>query len=248
METKNATGIVKHIPNFITSLNVFSGSCAIVFAFSDKLHIAAICILIAAVFDFLDGLAARLLHAYSAMGKELDSLADVVSFGVAPAAIVFNLFMIHQDTYQIMFLQENSFFYFSAFIIAVFSALRLAKFNIDTRQTTSFIGMPTPANAIFWASFPLILYYNPDSFISNILVHPYVLFGLIIISSFLLISEIPMFSLKMKSFKFSENYTQYIFLILSIILFVFLNIIAIPFVILLYIITSIFFNLIIKNT
>lgn len=253
METKKASGIFKHIPNFITSLNVFSGSCAIVFAFNDKLHYAAFCILIAAVFDFMDGFAARLLHAYSEIGKELDSLADIVSFGVAPSAIVYNLLIKYETVFSINFLMENRYLYFAVFIITVFSALRLAKFNIDTRQTTSFLGLPTPANAIFWAAFPLIIHYNQEVTLFNysiveLLTHPYGLFALAIVMSILLVTEIPMFSLKMKSLKFSENYIRYIFLILSIILFVFLKLIAIPFVILLYILISIISNLIITKT
>ena len=132
---------LSHIPNFITSLNLFSGAMAVYFAFQANYELVLILVLLAAVFDFLDGFAARLLKAYSPMGKELDSLADVISFGMAPGAVAFSLLRASE-------LPEWA--AFAGFIIPVFSALRLAKFNIDERQTTSFIGMPTPANAIFW--------------------------------------------------------------------------------------------------
>src|ERR1035437_3641113 len=145
----------KHIPNFITCLNLFSGCVGVYLAFQGNFQGAFIAIIVSAVFDFFDGFAARLLKAYSPMGKELDSLADMVSFGLAPGAIVFSL------------LSEtgiNEWLPYLAFIIPVFSGLRLAKFNIDASQTTSFIGLPVPANAIFWAglvySFPALLIDN----------------------------------------------------------------------------------------
>ncbi|OZA56958.1 MAG: CDP-diacylglycerol--serine O-phosphatidyltransferase, partial [Sphingobacteriales bacterium 39-40-5] len=140
----------KHIPNSVTCLNLFSGCLGIVFAFQGNLIWASYAIVIAAVFDFFDGMLARLLKAYSDIGKELDSLADMVSFGVLPSVIIYQLFALSP---QIDF--GADWLSFSAFIIAVFSALRLAKFNIDTRQSENFIGLPTPANALLIASFPL---------------------------------------------------------------------------------------------
>ncbi len=189
--------IKKQIPNFITCLNIFSGCIAIHFAFQANYSAAFIAILLAAVFDFMDGFAARLLKAFSPMGKELDSLADVVSFGVAPGAIVFSV------------LNEagiNDWLPFFGFIIPAFSALRLAKFNIDDRQTTSFIGLPTPANALFWAG--LVFSYS-DFLVSNIVV----LLLLTLSFSLLLVSEIPMFSLKFKNATWATNRIQYLFLI-----------------------------------
>jgi CDP-diacylglycerol--serine O-phosphatidyltransferase len=171
--------IRKNIPNAITSLNLFCGCVALVFAFDNDTVTAAFFILAAAVFDFCDGFAARLLKAYSPMGKELDSLADVVSFGVAPSAIVFS--MLADGTCF------NPFLSFGAFLIAVFSALRLAKFNIDTRQNESFIGLPTPACALFFCGLTSI--QNIDS---------RVLAALIPVFCFLLVCELPMFSLKIK--------------------------------------------------
>jgi CDP-diacylglycerol--serine O-phosphatidyltransferase len=187
----------KHIPNFITSLNLFSGCVAAYLAFKGNYPGAFIAILFASAFDFLDGFAARLLKAYSPMGKELDSLADMVSFGLAPGAIVFSL------------LSEtgiNVLLPFLGFLIPVFSGLRLAKFNIDDRQTTSFIGLPVPANAIFWAG----LVYSFSPFLLDTV---WLLIILIGVFSYLLISEIPMFSLKFRNVSWTDNQTQYIFLI-----------------------------------
>lgn len=214
--------IKKHIPNFITSLNLFSGCVAVFFAFEDNYEAAFIAILIAAVFDFLDGFAARLLKAYSPMGKELDSLADVVSFGLAPGAIVFSLL----SNVEIDWLP------FVGFLIPVFSGLRLAKFNIDTRQTDSFLGLPVPANAIFLSG----IVYSFSSFLLN---YVWVLIGLVGLFCYFLISEIPMFSLKFKSIAWKNNALQYIFLIVCVILLVFLQLDAFAPIIGWYILLSI---------
>lgn len=195
-------GIGGYIPNFITSLNLFTGCVAVLMAFSGNYQGAFIAILIAAVFDFLDGFAARMLKAYSPMGKELDSLADVISFGLAPGAIVFSL---------LSKTNLNEWLPFIAFLIPVFSGLRLAKFNIDERQTTSFIGMPTPANAIFWSGMAF-------SFSTFLISNAWVLIVLTIIFSYLLVAEIPMFALKLKSLAWKDNQIQYLFLIGCIIL------------------------------
>ena len=187
----------KHIPNFITCLNLFSGCVASYLAFKGNYEGAFIAILLAAVFDFMDGFAARLLKAYSAMGKELDSLADMISFGLAPGAIVFS-FLTDSGT--------NEWLPFVGFLIPVFSGLRLAKFNIDDRQTSSFLGLPVPANAIFWAG----LVYSFSPFLMN---NIWFLFILIALFCFFLVSEIPMFSLKFKNVSWKENQNQYLFLI-----------------------------------
>lgn len=187
----------KHIPNFITCLNLFSGCVAILLAFKGNFQGAFIAILLSAVFDFFDGFAARLLKAYSPMGKELDSLADVISFGMAPGAIVYSLLSGNTTCEWLPF---------AAFLIPVFSGLRLAKFNIDDRQTTSFIGLPVPANAIFWAG--LVFSFSPF-LLSNVWLF-LILIGLF---CYFLISEIPMFSLKFKNVGWKDNQLQYIFLI-----------------------------------
>ena len=240
---QKAKGIIRHVPNFITSLNLLSGCISITLAFEGKLDWAAYMIGIAAVFDFLDGMAARLLKAYSEIGKQLDSLADMVSFGVAPSAILYALIkiaLIKNSLLSGMFstdpIQEA--LAFIPFLIAVFSALRLAKFNIDERQTSSFIGLPTPANAILIASLPLII-ANQDPFLENIILNKYLLIGLILVLSYLLISEIPMFSLKFKHLKWKENEFRFIFLALSFVLIVLLKFTAIPIVIFTYILLSV---------
>ncbi|MDD4197909.1 MAG: CDP-diacylglycerol--serine O-phosphatidyltransferase [Paludibacter sp.] len=186
----------KHIPNFITMLNLFSGSMAVYYAFNGNFTVSFFAILIAGLFDFLDGLAARALKAYSPMGKELDSLADVISFGLAPGVIVFSLF--EQS-------QLSEWLKFAGFIIPVFSALRLAKFNIDENQSSSFIGLPTPANAIFWAGMG-------HSFSGWLIETPWVVLILTLLLSGLLVSKLPMFSLKFKNLRWADNKIQYIFL------------------------------------
>lgn len=193
---------MKHIPNFITSLNLFSGSIAVYLAFQGMYGWAFFFILLSALFDFLDGLAARALKAYSEIGKQLDSLADVVSFGLVPGALVFSVLQ-QSDLHIVLPLV--------GFLIPVFSALRLAKFNIDDRQTSSFLGLPVPANAIFWGG---AIYSFSDFFIFQ----PWILCALVLLFSALLVSEIPMFSLKMKNLSWKDNKTQYIFLLGCIIL------------------------------
>lgn len=194
--------IKKHIPNFITCLNLFSGCIAVLLAFKGNYQGAFIAILVAAVFDFFDGFAARMLKAYSPMGKELDSLADMISFGLAPGMIVFSL---------LNEVNVSEWLPYLAFLIPVFSGLRLAKFNIDERQTTSFIGMPTPANAIFWAG--LAFSY------SGLLEQNYwAIIILTVLFSYLLVAEIPMFALKVKNLAWKDNQIQYIFLLVTVVL------------------------------
>ena len=199
--------IKKHIPNFITCLNLFSGAMAVYFAFQANYELVLILVLLAAVFDFLDGFAARLLKAYSPMGKELDSLADVISFGLAPGAVAFSMLQASELPEWVAF---------AGFIIPVFSALRLAKFNIDERQTTSFMGMPTPANAIFWIGLGF-------SYHETLAQQPYFVLGFIALMSLLLVSELPMFSLKFKNLKWKDNNWQFVFLAVCCCLLIFLK-------------------------
>ena len=187
--------------------------------------------LFAAFFDFLDGMAARLLKVHSELGKQLDSLADIVSFGVLPSAIIFQLFQLPDSG-------SNNFWIYSAFFIAVFSALRLAKFNLDTRQTNSFIGLPTPASAMLTASFPLILMQGNASF-TSIILSPYFLIIYIIINCWLLVAELPLLSLKFKNLVFAENRYRYILLIFGLISLLIFKFAAIPLILFFYIILSI---------
>ena len=225
-----ANCITRHIPNALTCMNLFSGCIACVMAFHANFEMAMLFIVIGAVFDFFDGLAARLLHAYSNIGKDLDSLADDVSFGVAPALIVFSLFKEIDYPDYLSFLAN--WLPYAAFLIAVFSALRLAKFNNDTRQTTSFIGLPVPANALFWAS--LIAGCKPIASY-----HPLLTLALVCLFSWLLVSEIPMFSLKFKNLSWKDNKIAFIFVIISAILLITLKIAGFAAVIVWYILLSI---------
>ncbi|OQX99311.1 MAG: CDP-diacylglycerol--serine O-phosphatidyltransferase [Bacteroidetes bacterium 4572_128] len=242
--------ILKYIPNFLTSLNIFSGSLAIIMAFEGYLIYSSYLIAVAIFFDFLDGFSARMLNAYSSIGKDFDSLADLVSFGVAPSIIVYQMFKKSGISYVPNMLDSmplnEILLLFSSLLITVFSALRLAKFNVDTRQTDSFIGLPTPANAILFASFPLILNSNYSKELTEtahlILLNPYFLLTITIIQSFLLVSELPMFSLKFKNFKFYGNRTKYFFLIISLIFLIILKFYSIPLIIIFYIILSIINN------
>jgi CDP-diacylglycerol--serine O-phosphatidyltransferase len=200
--------------------------------FQNNLVYASYLIWLAALLDFFDGFFARLLKAYSPMGKELDSLADMVSFGVLPSLILFML--IKEST-------TNIYLPFLALIMAAFSALRLANFNIDQRQSETFIGLPTPANAIFISSLPIIIYYQ-DMFFSLYLMNVWVLVFITLVFSFLLVAELPLFSLKFRNYKWSENKIRFSFLIISILVLLFFKIIAVPIIIALYIIVSLIQN------
>ncbi len=190
---------------------------AAVMAFEARYECALAFIVLSAVFDFLDGLAARALNAFSTIGKDLDSLADDVSFGVAPALVVFSLFreMHYPAGWQCL----SGVLPYSAFLIAVFSALRLAKFNNDVRQSTSFVGLPVPANALFWAS----LAAGCHHLLVSAAFHPLCLLVLVVLSSWLLVSEMPMFSLKFKNLSWRDNKTAFTFLIVCVPLLIFLR-------------------------
>ena len=228
-----AINIKRHIPNTVTCCNLFSGCIASVMAVQANDKAAILFIILGAVFDFFDGMLARLLKVSGPLGKELDSLADDITFGFAPAAIVFSLFKeVHYPT----FMQPvMDIFPYTAFIIAAFSALRLGKFNIDTRQTTSFIGLPTPANALFWGSLVVGAY---DFLVSDSFNALY-LFGLVILMSYLLVAEIPMFSLKFKSLAWKDNQISYIFIIVCIPLLILLGLSGFSAIILWYILLSV---------
>lgn len=202
--------VVRNIPNAITSCNLFCGCIACHMAFHGNYGMALLFIVLGAVFDFFDGMTARLLHVSSPIGKELDSLADDVTFGLAPAAIAFSMFK--EVQYPDFLLPVSGILPYSAFLIAVFSALRLAKFNLDERQTSSFIGMPTPANALFWGS----LAVGGHEFLVSPHFNALYLFILVVAMSLLLVAELPMFSLKFKDLSWKHNKVTYIFLIVSV--------------------------------
>lgn len=229
--------ITRYIPNTITSLSLVCGCIACVTALGGNILYATLWIIAGAVFDFFDGFAARLFNAFSPIGKDLDSLADLVSFGVAPSMIVFYTLSITSPA--LPFGEFNRYIPYLAFIIPVFSALRLAKFNNDTRQTSSFIGLPVPAHALFLSSAA----YSVQPLMES---HPqlYVLFAIIIFctTSFLLVSEIPMFSLKIKSLAWKGNELRYILIGCSLVFLLVFGLLGLAGSILLYIILSIFNN------
>lgn len=227
-----ANVITKYIPNTVTCLNLFSGCIACVMAFEARYELALTFIILSAVFDFFDGMLARLLHAHSPIGKDLDSLADDISFGAAPAFVVFSLFKEMHYPGAIEFMAP--YLPYAAFLIAVFSGLRLAKFNNDTRQTTSFIGLPVPANALFWGS----LVVGAHDFLTSANCHPFYILVLVILFSGLLVSEIPMFSLKFKNLSWRDNKISFLFLIVCIPLLILLGVSGFAAVIVWYIILS----------
>jgi len=225
--------VKKHLPNAITCANLFSGCIGIVLAFNGQLIAAAYAIFLSAIFDFFDGLASRVLKSFSGIGKDLDSLADMVSFGVLPAVIMYQIFLQARQIPEV-----SSWLNFIAFLIPVFSALRLAKFNVDTRQAENFIGLPTPANAILIASFPMIIAHH-NRLYSPFLSNPYVLPVFVIVMCALLVLEMPMMSLKFKNSDFNQNIYRYLLLLFSAILILFFKFAAVPVIILIYVILSI---------
>ena len=224
-------GIKKHIPNTITCCNLVSGCIATTFAFAGNPKMAMFWIIMGAVFDFFDGMVARLLKVSSPIGKELDSLADDVTFGVAPSAIVFSeLFTLQYPVLQGL----QTYIPYCAFLIAAFSALRLAKFNLDDRQMTSFIGLPTPANALFWGSFIIGGHTFIESFRWGV---PLILI-MICLSCYLLVAEFPMFALKFKKWSWKGNEVKYIFILSCIPMLLFLGYSAFSAIIAWYVILS----------
>ena len=227
--------IKKHIPNTITCLNLISGCIATYWAFQGNYELALLFIVIGAVFDFFDGMVARLLHVSSPIGKELDSLADDITFGFAPSAIVFSFLKgMGAEADSSLFTLHSS-LPFLAFIMAAFSALRLAKFNLDERQAMGFIGLPTPANALFWGS----LIVGMGDKMTSLPYAEYAILAGIFISSWLLVAEIPMFALKFKTWGWKGNEVKFIFLITCIPLLLLLEVSGLAAIIAWYVILSI---------
>lgn len=242
---------IKSIPNTITTLNIVAGSVSIAMAFEGQLFLSVVFVFLAALFDFMDGMAARLLNAYSEIGKQLDSLADIVSFGIAPAAFLFSVLKIilfgSQEIPQIDTIELMDFIILiTPVFVPVLSAIRLAKFNIDKRQTESFLGLAVPANAIFLVS--LYFIFNQSNLVSSFLIsHTWIIAFIIVGFSLLLVTEIPMFSMKVKNLNWKNNEIRYIFLIISVFLLLTLKAFAVPLIIVLYILISLINNLITKH-
>ena len=223
----------RHIPNAVTCLNLLCGCLALTFIFRGELVLGAYLVGVAAVADFFDGLLARALRVSSPIGKDLDSLADMVSFGVVPGAVIFKL-LSHAAEYGGVAIWLP----YAAFLVTIFSALRLAKFNNDTRQTTSFIGLPTPACTLVVASLPLIL-ANDQFGVKDIILNPWLLLGLTILLSGLLVAELPLFALKFKNLKWLGNRRRFIFVALALVLVITLRAAGIPLAVLLYVLLSV---------
>ncbi|MBK1439438.1 CDP-diacylglycerol--serine O-phosphatidyltransferase [Parapedobacter sp. ISTM3] len=215
----------KHLPNSITCLNLFSGCVGVTFALDGRPDVAAYCVLLSGVFDFFDGLVARALHVRSAVGKELDSLADVVSFGLVPGSVLYYMLGVALPTAEYL--------PYLGFLVTLFSAIRLAKFNVDERQSTDFIGLNTPMNAFYVVSLPFI-----GEAYSGSVYHPLFLLGSIVVTSALLVSNIRLFSLKLESLSWRKNRWKFIFIILSAVLVGLFNFAAIPAVLVLYFLFS----------
>ena len=232
----------KHFPNTLTCCNLISGCIATYWAFQSDYQLALLFVVIGAIFDFFDGFAARLLHVSSPIGKELDSLADDVTFGFAPSAVVYS--MISSLSNEIPLFGQpllGQLLPYVAFIMAAFSALRLAKFNLDERQTTTFIGLPTPANALFWTSLAATFQFNQELMPNE--AYAVLLIVGVLVASWLLIAEIPMFALKFKSYGWQGNELRYGFIAASILLLAILGLKGFAAVIVLYVLTSIANNL-----
>ena len=226
----------KHIPNTITCLNLISGCIATYWAFQGEYRLALLFIVIGAVFDFFDGMSARLLHVSSPIGKELDSLADCITFGFAPSAIVYS--------YLCTFHIHLPFIPFLAFIMAAFSALRLAKFNLDERQTMGFIGLPTPANALFWGS----LIVGGRQWLDTLPYAPYIILLGVFVSCWLLVSEIPMFALKFKTWGWKGNEVKWFFLLTSLVILLLFRTTGMAIVIAWYVVLSLINNTLRKKS
>ena len=227
----------KHIPNIITLLNLLCGCIALVFAGEANFEMAFFFVCLGIFFDFFDGFFARLFHVSSPLGLQLDSLADMVTSGVVPGFVLFKMLSnsVNSDP-SLMYLP------YLGFIITLGSCYRLANFNIDTRQTDSFIGLPTPANALFILSLPLLLKNSDSLIVLELLINPWILLFISMLSAFILNAEIPLFALKIKKFNLKDNALQLFFLLISILLLAYLQFAGVALIIVFYVLLSIITN------
>lgn len=239
----------KHLPNFITLLNLLCGSIAVIFAVHNELVTAAFFVFLGIFFDFFDGLAARKLNVQSELGLQLDSLADMITSGLVPGIVMFQLFnMLGPDWIELGYnktvgsqfsLDESTFLPFFGLLITLASAYRLATFNISTNQSDAFIGLPTPANALLILSFPLIIEFQNSDIINAIILNKWFLIVMTLLSAFMLNAPIKLLALKFKTFAFKDNAARYILLLLALILLVIFQFAALPLILVLYILISI---------
>lgn len=233
----------KYIPNFFTFLNMASGLVALVMVFKYRLEMAAFFVFLGIAFDFLDGFFARILHVKSDLGLQLDSLADLITSGVVPGAVMYVLLQKSLIEQRFDGVEYVVFIPYLGFILTLAAGYRLAKFNLDTRQTERFIGLPTPAMSIFVVSLPLILLLDRFEMIRQLLDNPYVLLVIVLLFSYLMNSKLPLFALKFKNFSWQTNGLKYIFLLISLFALIFIKIMAIPLMVLFYIFLSLMSNL-----
>jgi CDP-diacylglycerol--serine O-phosphatidyltransferase len=234
----------KHIPNLLTLLNLLCGCLAIISTFHKTFELTALLLVTAAVFDFFDGFVARLLGVHSELGKQLDSLADMVTFGVVPGFVMYQLIIYAIGSGEAYMAPSEPVWYlaYAGMLIPLFSAYRLAKFNIDTRQSDQFIGLPTPANALLISFLPLLMIPDGNA-LSGLLMKPYVLIALCVTQSYLMIAELPMIALKFKNFAWKGNEWRYVLLLLSAIAVLLIKQKAVPFIIILYVVLSLIQNM-----
>ena len=241
---------MKHIPNLITLLNVLFGSVAAVFAVLNRLEWAAVFFILGVLCDFADGLLARRMGVQSELGIQLDSLADMITSGLVPGLVMCQLLAMsvnagwNAESFFAEALDKEgwwgAWFPFAGLLITMATALRLARFNVDENQVDSFIGLPSPANALMILSLPLILMYNGSEFSNTLILNPWFLFGLTLLSAYLLNAPLELFALKFKNYSFGDNSLKYIFLIVSLVMVITLQFLAIPLIVLCYVLTSLF--------
>ena len=234
---------MKWIPNLLTLLNLLSGCLAVLFAVNNQIKYTVVFVLLGIFFDFFDGFAARLLKVQSELGKQLDSLADMITSGLVPGIVMVQMLLKASNNEPLSFivtLENFPFLAMSGFLITMASCYRLANFNIDENQKENFVGLPTPANTLFVLSLPLMHAYAEYHYISYIVDNLYVLLLLTVLSCYMLNAKIELFALKFKNFSFSDNKLKYIFLMISILLMIVLKLAAIPVIILTYLLLSLF--------
>ena len=236
--------IRKHIPNIFTLGNLFAGTLATIFAVQANFELTAIFVSIGVFLDFFDGFFARILNVTSKLGKQLDSLADMVTSGVVPGIVMYNLLKIDTDNYFILgdHSEIDSLVAFMGLFLTLSACYRLAKFNIDTMQTETFIGLPTPAMSLFVVFLPLIYLHSEYHFLNEIIFNRYFLTGLTLVLAYLMNAKVVLFSLKFKNFSLMDNTYKYILLVLSIVLILTLSYASVPMIIISYIILSVIKN------
>lgn len=243
--------IKKQIPNAITLLNLLSGSIAVIFAVQNNLVVAALFVGLGIFFDFFDGLIARALNVKSELGLQLDSLADMVTSGLVPGIVMFQLLRMSMNTSPKTEMAwtggealsiDLPWLALIGLLITLASAYRLANFNIDDRQDTSFVGLPTPANTILILSLPIILHFQSTDLAVSLILNEWFLIGLTLFSCFILNAELPLFALKFTNWGFKDNFIRYGFILLSVILLLLFQFLALPIIIILYLLISIIFR------